>query len=130
MHWTLQSISHAPCHCVPLKASQTGRCFAPNSRADWTHGHDVGVCLTTGAGSLCAQVLGPLEKGLRSAAELGAWQLISPVDALGRVLVVDGLHEIQDEVCDCSCNDVACSLKHACAGAQLYQLAASAFAPF
>lgn len=44
------------------------------------------------------QVLGPLEKGLRSAAELGAWQLISPVDAVGRVLVVDGLHEIQDEV--------------------------------
>ena len=44
------------------------------------------------------QVLGPLEKGLRSAAELGAWQLISPVDARGRVLLVDGLHEIQDEV--------------------------------
>jgi hypothetical protein len=43
-------------------------------------------------------VLGPLEKGLRSAAELGAWQLISPVDARGRVLLVDGLHEIQDEV--------------------------------
>ena len=47
----------------------------------------------------CFQVLGPLEKGLRSAAELGAWQLISPVDAHGRVLLVDGLHEIQDEVC-------------------------------
>ncbi len=46
----------------------------------------------------CRQVLGPLEKGLRSAAELGAWQLISPVNALGRVLCVDGLHEIQDEV--------------------------------
>lgn len=43
-------------------------------------------------------MLGPLEKGLRSAAELGAWQLISPVDALGRVLSVEGLHEIQDEV--------------------------------
>mmetsp|Transcript_20854 Transcript_20854/g.62756 ORF Transcript_20854/g.62756 Transcript_20854/m.62756 type:complete len:1085 (+) Transcript_20854:1468-4722(+) len=43
-------------------------------------------------------VLGPLEKGLRAAAELGAWQLISPRDAVGRVLVVDGLHEIQDEV--------------------------------
>lgn len=43
-------------------------------------------------------VLGPLEKGLRAAAELGAWQLVSPRDAAGRVLVVDGLHEIQDEV--------------------------------
>ncbi len=48
--------------------------------------------------TVAAQVLGPLEKGLRSAAELGAWQLISPVDALGRVLCVEGLHEIQDEV--------------------------------
>lgn len=48
--------------------------------------------------TVAAQVLGPLEKGLRSAAELGAWQLISPVDALGRVLSVEGLHEIQDEV--------------------------------
>jgi hypothetical protein len=45
-----------------------------------------------------SQVLGPLEKGLRAAAELGAWQLVSPCDAAGRVLVVDGLHEIQDEV--------------------------------
>lgn len=43
-------------------------------------------------------MLGPLEKGLRAAAELGAWQLISPRNAVGRVLVVDGLHEIQDEV--------------------------------
>ena len=47
----------------------------------------------------CLQVLGPREKGRRSAAERGAWQLISPVDARGRVLLVDGLHEIQDEVC-------------------------------
>ncbi len=42
-------------------------------------------------------VLSAVEPALRAAAELGAWQLISPVNALGRVAVVDGLHEVQDE---------------------------------
>lgn len=44
-------------------------------------------------------VLSAVEPTLRAAAELGAWQLISPVNALGRVVVVAGLHEVQDEVC-------------------------------
>ena len=43
-------------------------------------------------------VLSALEPALRAAAELGAWQIISPVNALGRVVVVGGLHEVQDEV--------------------------------
>ena len=43
-------------------------------------------------------VLSAVEPALRAAAELGAWQLISPVNALGRVAVVEGLHEVQDEV--------------------------------
>ena len=51
-------------------------------------------------------VLSAVEPTLRAAAELGAWQLISPVDALGRIVVVAGLHEVQDTVrwrrCWCS----------------------------
>lgn len=43
-------------------------------------------------------VLSAVEPTLRQAAELGAWQLISPVNALGRVVVVAGLHEVQDNV--------------------------------
>ena len=47
-------------------------------------------------------VLSAIEPGFRSAAELGAWQLISPVNATGKVVVVSGLHEVQDEVRTCS----------------------------
>lgn len=43
-------------------------------------------------------VLSSLEPALRAAAELGAWQIISPVNALGRVEIVGGLHEVQDKV--------------------------------
>ena len=43
-------------------------------------------------------VLSSVEPALRSAAELGAWQIISPVSVTGRVVEVQGLHEIQDEV--------------------------------
>ena len=43
-------------------------------------------------------VLSSLEPALRAAAELGAWQIISPVNALGRVEVVGGLHEVQEKV--------------------------------
>jgi alpha-glucan,water dikinase len=43
-------------------------------------------------------VLSAIEPTLRASAELGAWQLISPGDAVGRVVVVSGLHEVQDEV--------------------------------
>lgn len=43
-------------------------------------------------------VLSAIEPALRASAELGAWQLISPGDAVGRVVVVSGLHEVQDEV--------------------------------
>ena len=42
-------------------------------------------------------VLSSLEPALRAAAELGAWQIISPVNALGRVEVVAGLYEVQDK---------------------------------
>jgi len=43
-------------------------------------------------------ILSSLEPALRAAAELGAWQIISPVSALGRVEVVNGLHEVQGKV--------------------------------
>ncbi len=43
-------------------------------------------------------VLSAIEPALRASEELGAWQLISPGDAVGRVVVVSGLHEVQDEV--------------------------------
>jgi hypothetical protein len=43
-------------------------------------------------------VLSSVEPALRAAAELGAWQVISPVNTLGRVEVVGGLHEVQDKV--------------------------------
>ena len=43
-------------------------------------------------------ILSSLEPALRAAAELGAWQIISPVSALGRVEVVAGLHEVQEKV--------------------------------
>lgn len=56
-------------------------------------------------------VLSAVEPALRAAAELGAWQLISPVNALGRVAVVEGLHEVQDEVRPIHKN-VSC--KHGC----------------
>lgn len=43
-------------------------------------------------------VLSSVEPVLRSAAELGAWQIISPVSTSGRVVEVQGLHEVQDMV--------------------------------
>ena len=43
-------------------------------------------------------ILSAMEPGFRAAAELGAWQLISPVNATGKVLVVANLHEVQDKV--------------------------------
>lgn len=46
-------------------------------------------------------ILSAMEPGFRAAAELGAWQLISPVNATGKVLVVANLHEVQDKVSPC-----------------------------
>ncbi len=43
-------------------------------------------------------VLSSVEPALRSAAELGAWQIISPVNVAGKVVEVQGLHEVQDTV--------------------------------
>ena len=47
-------------------------------------------------------VLSSVEPALRSAAELGAWQIISPVSTAGKVVEVQGLHEVQDTVCPAS----------------------------
>ena len=46
-------------------------------------------------------ILSAMEPGFRAAAELGAWQLISPVNVTGKVLVVANLHEVQDKVRTC-----------------------------
>lgn len=43
-------------------------------------------------------VLSAVEPALRAAAELGAWQTISPGSVTGRVVTVSGLHEVQDKV--------------------------------
>ncbi|KAK9852315.1 hypothetical protein WJX84_008608 [Apatococcus fuscideae] len=42
--------------------------------------------------------LSAVEPALRASAELGAWQVISPAEATGKLVVVSGLHEVQDEV--------------------------------
>eukprot|EP00873_Tetraselmis_striata_P000762 jgi/Tetstr1/421026/TSEL_012071.t1 len=47
-----------------------------------------------------SQVLGNIEAGLRSAADLSAWQVISPGGAVGRVRVEHDLYEIQDDIYD------------------------------
>lgn len=39
-----------------------------------------------------------IEPDIRSAAALGAWQVISPATASGRVVVVKGLHEVMNDV--------------------------------
>ena len=41
-----------------------------------------------------------MEPALRAAAELGAWQVISPAEVTGRVVVVPHLSEVQDHVYD------------------------------
>ena len=41
--------------------------------------------------------LSAVEPALRASAELGAWQVISPAEATGKLVVVSGLHEVQDE---------------------------------
>lgn len=46
-------------------------------------------------------ILSAMEPGFRAAAELGAWQLISPVNVTGKVLVVANLYEVQDKVRPC-----------------------------
>lgn len=43
-------------------------------------------------------ILSAMEPGFRAAAELGAWQLISPVNVTGKVVVVANLYEVQDKV--------------------------------
>ncbi|GIL92123.1 hypothetical protein Vretimale_14920 [Volvox reticuliferus] len=45
-------------------------------------------------------VITAIEPMLRNAAALGAWQVISPVEATGVVDVVTGLHEVQDKTYD------------------------------
>ncbi|GIL61955.1 hypothetical protein Vafri_16315 [Volvox africanus] len=45
-------------------------------------------------------VVTAIEPMLRNAAALGAWQVISPVEATGVVDVVTGLHEVQDKTYD------------------------------
>jgi alpha-glucan,water dikinase len=45
-------------------------------------------------------VISAIEPSLRAAAALGAWQVISPSPASGVVVVVAGLHEVQDHVYD------------------------------
>ncbi|PNW80482.1 hypothetical protein CHLRE_07g319300v5 [Chlamydomonas reinhardtii] len=45
-------------------------------------------------------VITAIEPMLRNAAALGAWQVISPIAATGRVEVVAGLHEVQDKTYD------------------------------
>jgi len=47
-----------------------------------------------------SQVLGNIEAGLRSAAELSAWQVISPGGSAGIVRVEHDLYKIQDDVYD------------------------------
>ena len=55
-------------------------------------------------------VLSAIEPALRAAAELGAWQLVSPGQVVGKVAIVSGLHEVQDEVCHSSRQDLARSI--------------------
>lgn len=43
-------------------------------------------------------VLSAVEPALREAAELSSWQIISPRSPTGVVVVVNGLHEVQDKV--------------------------------
>lgn len=43
-------------------------------------------------------VLSAVEPALRRCADLGSWQIISPASVTGRVVVVDGLHEVEDKV--------------------------------
>ena len=62
-------------------------------------------------------ILSAMEPGFRAAAELGAWQLISPVNATGRVVVVSSLHEVQDKVhfpCLSVCLNSEASLQLSC----------------
>ncbi|XRB06735.1 alpha-glucan, water dikinase [Pycnococcus provasolii] len=41
-------------------------------------------------------VLSRIEPLLRSAADLGSWQIVSPANIVGRVVVASGLHEVQE----------------------------------
>lgn len=43
-------------------------------------------------------LISSVEPALRAAAELGAWQVISPAEVTGRVLVVPHLSGVQDNV--------------------------------
>eukprot|EP01025_Chloroclados_australasicus_P029393 TRINITY_DN2937_c0_g1_i13.p1 TRINITY_DN2937_c0_g1~~TRINITY_DN2937_c0_g1_i13.p1 ORF type:complete len:933 (-),score=168.34 TRINITY_DN2937_c0_g1_i13:30-2582(-) len=45
-------------------------------------------------------VLSSIEPALRAAAELGAWQIISPVEVVGRIICVPDLADVQDVVFD------------------------------
>ena len=45
-------------------------------------------------------ILSALEPSIRLAAELGAWQVISPGSGIGRLRVVPSLYEVQDDVYD------------------------------
>ncbi len=51
-----------------------------------------------GLAFVLSQVLKPLDPILREAAGLGGWQIISPVQAFGRVRIVDSLIDVQEEL--------------------------------
>lgn len=53
-----------------------------------------------GSAASLSQLLSRLDPVLRAAADLGSWQIISPVAVKGVVRVVDRLEEVQDQVYD------------------------------
>ena len=89
--WRCRQIQHPP-HTLPALLTHN---HTPLRRYTELFAEEV---VRGGPGFALSLVLSAIEPTLRAAAELGAWQLISPVNALGRVVVVNGLHEVQDDV--------------------------------
>ncbi|PRW33076.1 alpha-glucan water chloroplastic [Chlorella sorokiniana] len=91
----LASVSDYYSHTVEPISTQFGHSFGCESWAVKLFPEEV---VRGGPAFAVSLVLTSIEPRLRAAAELGAWQIISPNAAFGRLEIVPDLHSIQEKV--------------------------------
>ncbi|GAB4820070.1 hypothetical protein N2152v2_007116 [Parachlorella kessleri] len=95
IHRALAEVSEHVFNNVDPVARSFGEAFGADSWAVNLFAEEV---IRGGPAFAVSLVLRSVEPEIRKAAELGAWQIISPANTVGRVVVVPNLHGIQDKV--------------------------------
>ncbi|GLC33353.1 hypothetical protein PLESTB_000342400 [Pleodorina starrii] len=93
----LAEISDRAVHRIGDISKAYGRAFGVER---WAYELFAEEVIRGGPAFAVSLVITAIEPMLRNAAALGAWQVISPVEATGVIDVVTGLHEVQDKTYD------------------------------